>query len=58
MVTAVSMGINIYKLSTPSRKSKDGTNINLANYHLDLEDDDELKPIQRIFKFKDVVTAV
>lgn len=57
MVTAVSMGINIYKLSTPSRKSKDGTNL-INHYHLDLEDDDELKPIQRIFKFKDVVTAV
>lgn len=46
MASAVSARVDIYKLPTPSL-NKD-----------DLFDDEGLKPIQRIYKFKDVATAV
>lgn len=42
MATAVSARVDIYKLPTPTNG----------------EDDGELKPVQRLSKFKDVATAV
>lgn len=46
MATAVSARVDIYRLPTPAAAGSGE------------EDEDGIKPIQRLFKFKDVTTAV